>query len=539
MKKLLIIMLSICVISNAFAESWSGTGFALNNRYIVTNYHVIDGADIIKISGTHKGEKVEYGVDVFACDIHNDLALLKITDPLFSGFGEIPFFAKDTLANIGEDVFALGYPLTETMGTTIKLSTGVISSLNGFQDDISLYQISAPIQPGNSGGPLFDKNGHLIGIVCAKHQGAENVSYAIKASYLIALTNSLSTQPMICVKESNRLSLMEKIKDFFVRKPTLTNQVETLQDFVFLVQCTKKYKTKVEYPKPSISQNCRIYYTSSDGNIIMPKNNVFGAKILSNTYKNGRGVIVFDKPILSIWKSMFSECHSLTSIEIPKSVTLIDNRAFFYCSSLTSVIIPSSVIKIGESAFHSCSSLTSITVPDSVTSIEVEAFTCCESLHTFYGKLASMDNRCLIINGVLNSFAPAGLAEYTIPNSITAIGDKAFLFCRSLTNVIIPNSVKSIGYMSFANCSSLTNITIGNGVTSIQSEVFLNCNSLKRVYCKPLSPPIGGLYMFSRFIGSYYNLDCKIYVPIFSVEAYKEVSYWNDYASQIERYDFE
>lgn len=66
------------------------------------------------------------------------------------------------------------------MGDEIKLTTGVISSKTGFQGDVSLYQISAPIQPGNSGGPLFDNKGNLIGIVNAKHKGAENVGYAIK-----------------------------------------------------------------------------------------------------------------------------------------------------------------------------------------------------------------------------------------------------------------------------------------------------------------------------------------------------------------------
>ena len=70
------------------------------------------------------------------------------------------------------------------MGRDIKLTTGIISSKTGYEGNVSQYQISAPIQPGNSGGPLFDKDGNIIGIIQAKHSQAENAGYAIKASYI-------------------------------------------------------------------------------------------------------------------------------------------------------------------------------------------------------------------------------------------------------------------------------------------------------------------------------------------------------------------
>ena len=128
----------------------------------------------------------------------------------------------------------------------------------------------------------------------------------------------------------------------------------------------------------------------------------------------------------------------------------------------------------------------------------------------FYGKHASLDNRCLIINGVLNSFAPAGLTEYTIPDSVTLIGGSAFERCTSLTSVTIPNSVTSIGEDAFSDCYSLTS-----------------------VYCKPTTPPTGGSYMF------HYNASGrKIYVPRNSVNAYKYAMFWNSYASDIVGYDF-
>ena len=79
------------------------------------------------------------------------------------------------------------------MGLDIKLTNGIISSKTGFEGNIAEYQMSAPVQPGNSGGPLFDKNGNIIGVVCAKHREAENAGYAIKASYIRNLVELLPT----------------------------------------------------------------------------------------------------------------------------------------------------------------------------------------------------------------------------------------------------------------------------------------------------------------------------------------------------------
>jgi hypothetical protein len=130
-----------------------------------------------------------------------------------------------------------------------------------------------------------------------------------------------------------------------------------------------------------------IWYTSDDGNIITPyATAVFGAKIVSNTYKNRRGVITFDAHVTSIGDSAFSECQSLTSITIPDSVTKIGDYAFNYCTSLTNVTIPDSVTKIGDYAFNYSQSLTSVIIPDSVTSIGKDAFWWCIYLTKIYCK---------------------------------------------------------------------------------------------------------------------------------------------------------
>ena len=204
-------------------SKWSGTGFFISkNGYIITNQHVIDGAKTIKVTSINGNHNTSYTARVEVSDKQNDLAIIKITDNFT--VPTIPYSFKFSQSSVGENCWVLGYPLTQTMGEDIKLTNGIISSKSGFDGNIAQYQISAPVQPGNSGGPVFDKNGNLIGVVQAKHGAAENAGYAVKASYVRNLIDMLPNS--ITLPQTNMLS-----------GKSLPQQVELASKCVVLIIC--------------------------------------------------------------------------------------------------------------------------------------------------------------------------------------------------------------------------------------------------------------------------------------------------------------
>jgi S1-C subfamily serine protease len=202
----------------------SGTGFGISpNGYIVTNYHVVENGKNIKIKGINGDFSKEYIAFSIAVDKNNDIAILKINDPKFEKINNIPYKLTLKILDVGTSVYALGYPLRSTMGDEVKLTNGIISSKSGFQGDITTYQISVPVQPGNSGGPLIDNKGNIVGIINAKHSDAENASYAIKTIYLYNLLQSLETPP-------------GELSNNYLENKSLTEQVKTIKNFVYIVE---------------------------------------------------------------------------------------------------------------------------------------------------------------------------------------------------------------------------------------------------------------------------------------------------------------
>ena len=211
-------------------EKWSGSGFALNNGYIVTNYHVAEGANSILVYQTKDdGTRNVYKATLAVSDKTNDIAILKINDSNFKGFGNIPYKIKTGLCEVGESVWALGFPMTDIMGDEIKFTDGKISARSGIDGMTSVYQISVPIQHGNSGGPLFDTKGNIVGITSSglnRDLQTENVNYAIKISYLRLL-----------IEDSLPTSIIPQ--GTVLQGQSLTTQIKLAKKYVFYIECSK------------------------------------------------------------------------------------------------------------------------------------------------------------------------------------------------------------------------------------------------------------------------------------------------------------
>jgi hypothetical protein len=203
-----------------FTPSGSGSGFAISaNGYIATCYHIIENAKEIRIKGVNGNFNTSLKAKVSLADAKNDLAILKIDGIRFS---QIPYSLEPKLSDVGEEVFVLGYPQIQHLGEEVKLTTGVISARSGYRGDITTYQISAQALPGNSGCPLFNHNGNIIGIVNAKYI-EPNVSYAVKLFYLNTLI------------ENSEINLTPSVNNTISDK-SLADKVKSIQNFVYIIE---------------------------------------------------------------------------------------------------------------------------------------------------------------------------------------------------------------------------------------------------------------------------------------------------------------
>ena len=179
----------------------------------------------------------------------------------------------------------------------------------------------------------------------------------------------------------------------------------------------------------------------------------------------------------------FWHCNSLSDIVIPSSVTSIGDRAFHWCLSLSDFVIPASVTSIGDRAFEDCSSLKYISIPKSVIGLNGNPFA------EWNGKLECLSPNFVYEDDILFnkdksriiSFRNQNIRSYVIPSSVTSIGDYAFWYCDSLSEIVIPSSVTSIGDYAFSDCCSLSEIVIPSSVTSIGDSAFSHCYSLSEI----------------------------------------------------------
>ena len=188
--------------------------------------------------------------------------------------------------------------------------------------------------------------------------------------------------------------------------------------------------------------------------------------------------------LIAIGSEAFFSCSMLTHIDIPEGVTTIEYGMFHYCTALKEVSLPDSITTIGGDAFAGCNSLRNVTIPASVTEVGEKAFFNCDSLteinvesqSTCFASLAGVlcnKDKTILLQ------CPGGIAgSYTIPDSITEIGEGAFYHCTHITGVSIPGSVTSIGKNAFYNCAGLIEIVVPDSVLSIGETALKGCTAL-------------------------------------------------------------
>ena len=237
--------------------------------------------------------------------------------------------------------------------------------------------------------------------------------------------------------------------------------------------------------------------------------------------------VVIPKGVTVLGDGAFAECPRLVSVKLPASLKTIGSYAFYYCSSLSSVPLPAGLQTIGQEAFGDCARLNNVAVPASVTSIGKGAFSYCPSLKNF--SVSADNKKYSTVDGVLfnkekttllqfiapgkssytipatvktlaaNAFAGnGGLKKVTLSSGMTSVAREAFAFCTALESVTMPNSIKSIGESAFWGCENLKSVSLSNQLTSIGNAAFLFCISLRSIELPDTLTTIGE----SAFVGA-------------------------------------
>lgn len=272
----------------------------------------------------------------------------------------------------------------------------------------------------------------------------------------------------------------------------------------------------------TIPPDNEIWYITSDDRVLEHRKDdvwgdaynvkdVFGAKLISNTYENGKGILKFDGPVTRVGESAFANnfseqrtligiafpdcvteigahafwCGKIVNIRIPKNVTKIDQYAFRNCE-LREIEIPEKVAYIGDYAFADNPDLIKVTnLSEQLVEVGIQAFGQMDAeskLSGFEGKLVSSDGRCLIKNNRLLACAPYGLVEYVLPENVTEVGEYVFMWNAHLRKIEIPSSVRKIGQQAFAWSDVLLEVTIPASVCEVGYGAFQFCSALKTIH---------------------------------------------------------
>ena len=202
------------------SPDYRATGFLIDgNGYLVTNAHVVNRLKTIYVQN-HNGAYFK-ATSVFADD-NADLAILKITDSTFNSISNLPYSIRKNNVDLGEPIFTLGFPRN-----VIVYGEGYLSARSGNEGDSTAYQITVSVNPGNSGGPVLNRNGEVIGIITSKEKNADGVVYAARSGYIFKLVEHLRKMDvpvLIKTPSSQGLKGLDR-----------TKQVRKMEDYVFMV----------------------------------------------------------------------------------------------------------------------------------------------------------------------------------------------------------------------------------------------------------------------------------------------------------------
>ena len=204
-----------------FNPKTAATGFLINGRgFMITNAHVVINSKNIRVFNT-KGE--QFNAFVVRLDPVRDVAIIKIDDNQFKEFASLPYGISKSASDIAEPIFTLGFPRNE-----IVYGEGYMSAKTGYRGDTLSCQISVPANPGNSGGPVFNHNGEVIGVLSAKELEADGAVFAIQSKYIYKAIEELKRNPLyenLKISSKSSLTGLDKVQ-----------QVKRIQDYVFMVK---------------------------------------------------------------------------------------------------------------------------------------------------------------------------------------------------------------------------------------------------------------------------------------------------------------
>ncbi len=199
---------------------YRATGFLIDGKgFIVTNAHVVDRMKTIYVENS-KGEY--FAAQTIYSDANTDLAVLKINDTAYKTIYNLPYSINKTNSNLGEQIFTMGYPRNE-----IVYGEGYVSAKSGDEGDSTAYQVSVSVNPGNSGGPVLNKDGQVIGIITSKNFTADGVVFASKSKNIYKLLEA--------VKKSGDTVTIKLPTNTTMKGLNREKQVQKMEEFVFMV----------------------------------------------------------------------------------------------------------------------------------------------------------------------------------------------------------------------------------------------------------------------------------------------------------------